>query len=397
MTRILFVDDEPAILEAMRRMVHGQSRDWDTQFVTSGKAAIDLIAQNPVDVIVADMQMPDMDGAKLLLAVKQRWPAVIRIMLTGYSDQDSVVRASVVAHQLLGKPCESQVLRQTIGRTLALREVLRDKALRQTVSSIDRLPSAPRIYSQLSGMLSSATASTDQIAALIQQDAALAGKVLHLANSAFFGSFRAISSISQAVALIGTSMLRSIVLSVETQDAFKLSSPEVKAYVDSLQAHGALCARIASSLYTQAPGRDTAFSAALMHDIGKLVLASCKTEAFTEIRALAQSSGRALHDVEREGFGVTHAEVGAYLLGLWGLPYAVIEAVAFHHRPELLGGAGFDPAGAVIMANALAHDLETDAPGSGPAPEALLLLAKDRGVEDRVDAWRVKARELAGD
>jgi HD-like signal output (HDOD) protein/CheY-like chemotaxis protein len=398
MTRILFVDDEIAILESLRQMVNAQSNDWDTQFVASPKVALDLMEQSPADVVVADLKMPEMDGAHFLRTVKQRWPAAVRIMLTGFADQDAVVRASVVAHQLLAKPCESQLLRQTIGRTLALREVLRDRALRQSVGSIDRLPSAPRIYSQLTIMLSNGIASTEQMADLIEQDAALAGKVLHLANSAFFGSFRAVTSIQQAVALIGTNMLRGVVLAVETRDAFKIKDAGLRRYVEEVQIHGATVARIASRLYIRAPGRDAAFTAGLMHDIGKLVLASCKPETFAEVLAMSRDSGRPLHEVEKQGYGVTHAEIGAYLLGLWGLPYAVIEAVAFHHRPELLGTASFDPAGAVMVADALAHDRERDpVDPPGPAPESLVALVRDRGVAEHLEEWRKLTRELAED
>ena len=120
MKRILFVDDEPAMLDALRGRLHRLRDKWEMTFVESGPRALVEMEQKPADVVVTDMRMPGMDGAQLLMIVRQRWPQAVRIVLSGYAEQAHVMRLVPVAHQFVSKPCDTHELERDIDRCLDL-------------------------------------------------------------------------------------------------------------------------------------------------------------------------------------------------------------------------------------------------------------------------------------
>jgi DNA-binding NarL/FixJ family response regulator len=118
MYRVMFVDDEPRVLEALRRSLHWQTRVWDMQFMASALAALAQLRSCPVDVIVADFRMPGTNGGQLLRAVAQRWPATGRLLLSGHTDEDDLNEAVSVADRCLDKPCSRSTLVAAIEQSL---------------------------------------------------------------------------------------------------------------------------------------------------------------------------------------------------------------------------------------------------------------------------------------
>src|SRR5208283_4746248 len=105
MKSVLFVDDEPYVLDGLRRMLHGYRGEWRMKFTTSASQALQFLAETPCDVIVTDMRMPDMTGAEFLARVAQLYPQVVRIVLSGMCDRQQSLALAVSAHQFLAKPC----------------------------------------------------------------------------------------------------------------------------------------------------------------------------------------------------------------------------------------------------------------------------------------------------
>jgi len=141
--RILFVDDEPNVLQGLQRMLRPLRDEWEMTFVSSGAEALQRLAQAPFDVIVSDMRMPNMDGAQLLTEVMQRHPEVIRIVLSGQANQEVVMKAVGPTHQYLAKPCDPESLKALVSQTSALRGLLTDATLKGLVASMKSLPSLP--------------------------------------------------------------------------------------------------------------------------------------------------------------------------------------------------------------------------------------------------------------
>lgn len=119
MKRILFVDDDPAILRSLRAAFRNDRHRWDTMFAPGGHAAMSLLAETSFDLIVSDMRMPEIDGVTLLEYVREQFPAMGRVILSGSTDHEDIRRALVCVDELLAKPCSTKQLRETIERLLA--------------------------------------------------------------------------------------------------------------------------------------------------------------------------------------------------------------------------------------------------------------------------------------
>jgi len=312
--RLLFVDDETDVLDAIGDLLRSERRRWDVHFAASGAEALDLLAHQPFDVVVSDMRMPTMDGAQLLAEVRARFPDVIRIVLSGHADRTALGRAAPIAHQFLAKPCECDTLRSVLSRACAARAMFDQPEVRTLIGSLGGLPSPPTMYVDLLEVAADPRTGDVDVAHVVERDPAMTAKVLQVANSPLFGARRAISSPRQAVGLMGLELLLTVVLGVETLGRFATGLPGKS--VEALQRSAIGCATVARAIGASCRRGDKAFTAALLRDVGKAVI------------ALAQDRATAA--------AIDHAAVGACLLGLWGLPLPVVEAVAYHHEPQRL-------------------------------------------------------------
>lgn len=391
---ILFVDDEQAVLDGLRNLLRKQRTIWKMSFVTSGAAALEHLAKEPVDVVVSDMRMPQMDGATLLKEVQQRHPSVVRIVLSGFSEMEAALRTVPVAHQFLSKPCEPQHLQSVIERSCALHTLLADAELRRVIGSLKQLPSAPRTYHELTGALANPKTSAEDVACILEKDIAMSAKVLQLVNSGFFGLGRRMTSVHNAVSYLGFSMIKNIVLSAEVFSQFE-GLPGVPGFsIERLQLRSAVAAGFARKLLRDKQAADDAFTAAMLADIGLLALAAGRPEHLKAILVRAVNEQTPLYVAEHAQGGMTHAEVGGYLLSLWGLPYSVVEAVTNHHGPRRVSCAGFDVLAAVHVAVTLAEQAihGADEPPAAAIDEGFL---EGLGMKDKLEGWCATMSEAA--
>lgn len=395
--RILFVDDEPQILDGLRHRLHRQRKQWEMLFAESGKAALEILERETVDVIVTDMRMPKMDGATLLKTVQQRYPRVVRIVLSGHAELETSLRTVPVAHQFLSKPSEPGVIENVIERACNLQSLVNDDIVMRTVGKIDTLPTLPRVYSELMAALANDNSSTDNVARILKQDMAICAKTLQVANSAFFRLPRSIAKIEEAVHYLGLNTIKKITLAVEVFQQRPGHSRLPRGFsMDALQKHALLVGQLSSGFFSERQLKEDAFVVGLLHDIGKLLLAVELPEHFEKVLQEMKQSGCSMHATEQEVWGVTHAEVGGYLLGLWGLPHPIIEAVANHHAPSRVASKEFGIFAAVHIADALVHD-ELDSREADAFTTNLDVSFLDHlGVTDKVDAWRENVRRQLG-
>lgn len=358
MKRILFVDDDSNILDGIRRMLHADRKRWEMVFSLGGEAALQACDAGRFDVVVSDMRMPGIDGATLLEQVRDLHPDTARIALTGYSEDALINRALSVVHRFLVKPCNASDLRNTIERMCTLQELLTTPEIRNIVGTISDLPSLSSTYQSLTRAIQDPNASIMQVANIIEQDVAMSAKVLHLVNSAFFGLAQSVTSLFSAVSYLGMETTKNLVLATE---AFKVFVPDKRVPIstyESLERHAHNTACITSALPIDAKERDVAILAALLHDIGRLFLASKMPDAFCAVQARVMSDGCKIYQAEEEILGTSHAEIGAYLLGLWGIPNSIVETIAHHHHPTRIVHTGFDSLMAVYVAGLLATEHE---------------------------------------
>lgn len=391
MKRILFVDDEPNILQGLSRMLRPMRTEWEMIFVQSGQEALDLMAQGPVDVIVSDMRMPRMDGATLLTEVMKRHPNTVRFALSGQSDKDTIFRSVGTAHQFMAKPCDTEMIKMRINRAFALRDLLGNENLGQLVSQVLTLPILPELYAKLVTELESPEASVGTVAKIIETDVGMTAKIVQCVNSAFFGTRQHISSPTQAATLLGLDTIRSLVLmagvfSQEPEQRLPARFSLENLWHRSMTV-GALAQAISKSEEEDDKDAGSAFTAGLLHDLGVLVLASNCPGEYDEVLKRVEESDVSLTKAESEAFGSAHGEVGAYLLGLWGFHDPVVEAVAFHHCPSECLGRKFSPLTAVHVADALEYETAGNDKGKDSPVVDSAYLAR-LGLQDRLPRWR---------
>ena len=396
MRRILFVDDEPRFLETLRHILRPQRHEWDVAFAHGGEAALALMEAASFDVIVSALRMPGIDGAALLDRVRKEHPQVVRIILSGSTELSTALRVVPIAHQFLAKPCDIKTLRVAVERACHLKALLHDNSIRRTVGGLEGLPSVPRTYHALTLALADPDTSIEKIARIVELDVGISAKILQLVNSAFFGAARSITNIQSAVGYLGISTLKSLVLSEEVFRVFAPKGPIEGFSMEALQSHARLTSYIAAHLPVPNHLVDIAMVSGMLHDVGKLIMAWKLPESFKRLIEVGRQEQCPLHILEERENGFSHAEIGGYLLGLWGLPYAVAEAVALHHAPDRVDHLSFDAAAAVYIANLLANEL-----GSSPALPTEAGLPSDQeylislGVGKDIPQWRAMAAEAA--
>ncbi len=353
---VLFVDDEEMVLQGLQRSMRAMRNDWDMTFVNSGAKALAFLETTPVDVIVSDMRMPGMNGAQLFAEVAKRFPQTVRLILSGHADQELILQCTGSTHQFLSKPCDPETLRSTIHRAMDLESSVKNVRLQQLVARMDHLPSVPSLYTEIVEKMNDPDAALDDVGVIIAKDPGMTAKILKLVNSAFFGLRREVSNPTDAAGFLGLDTIKSLVLSLHAfsqYESIKTDGFSLSALWNHCLATAAAAKRIAQLEKADLKIVDQAFAGGLLHDAGKTVLAVNFPDQYGKTVQAAQAQCIDPLAAEQEAFGANHADVGGYLLGLWGLPVPVVDAIALHHQPKRSADAAFTPLTAVHAANAL--------------------------------------------
>lgn len=393
--RILFVDDEPLVLNGLQRTLRKMRDVWDITFVSSAREALAILEHNSMDVIISDMKMPEMDGSQLLAEVKQRHPHIVRLILSGHVEQETTLHSIQFAHQCLSKPCDVELLKQTLAKLFSLRDILSDDAIKKIVSQIESLPSLPSIYTEIMAEMQSDDPSIKNVGVIIGRDVSMTAKILQVVNSVFFGLPQRIGNPQQAVMLLGLEAIKSLVLSVKIFSEF--SQKEYSWFnIDAIFNHSISVSTYAKAIVKREQMHQDLINyslmAGLLHDLGKLILATNFKDTYRQVLTESRNSDHKLWELEHETFGTSHAEIGAYLMGLWNLENSIIEAIAFHHCPSNSASSQLGLLTAVHVANALDHEEDASQDQEMKLqydPEYLDRL----GVSDRITEWRRVCRE----
>lgn len=331
MRRLLLVDRDPAVVFGLRSLLRRYRGEWEVVTATSAQAALAHLGSSPFDVVVSDTGIPGDDGTELLETVQRRWPESVRVLLSADASPERALKAVPSAHQVLSKPCEAAQFEQKMVEICWLGDLIADPAMKRMVAGMSSLTARPALYDRLRTALEQPRVDLAQVGRIVESDMAMVAKILQLVNSSFFGLGRQVVNVGQAVAYLGTSALEALVLSASI-GSVALPKPVPRFNAEAVQSAAEERAARARSL-APARLRDSAFTAALLADIGQLVLACAAPAELGAVLAAAEAQHRPLHQVEQDMWGFGHARAGAYLLGLWGLPVNVVHAVDRHHDP----------------------------------------------------------------
>lgn len=355
MKQVLFVDDEARILDGLKRLLRPVRDRWEMHFESSSEQALKRIEAEHFDVVVSDMRMPTYTGVDVLRHAKQHCPDAVRIGLSGYADAQLALEAAQVTHQFLAKPCDSGQLVGAVDRVVRLQERLGDASLRKSIGSLSRLPSLPSLYLRITEEAAAPNGSVESVGEIVGQDLAITAKVLQLVNSAYFGLRAEVTSPVQATKILGLDAIRAIVITVELFASLEedVAVHDVQQLWQHSFAAGSVAKSAARALGLERKIVDQALLAGMLHDVGKLIEMSQIQEAYAQVQTMVAEQGLSSLEAERQILGCTHADIGAYLLTLWGFPSPVIEAVAYHHHPADSLDTDPTPLTAVHLADAL--------------------------------------------
>jgi len=398
MRRVLFVDDEPSVLHGLARLLRPMRDSWNMTFSESGREALELMQAESFDVVVADVLMPEMNGIELFAQVSELFPATVRILLSGRSDRDALLESVEHAHQSLSKPCDPQTLKSTVDRACFLRGLLTSERLLRLASQIRSLPSLPALYVQIQEELAKPESSMEAVGRIIARDVAMSAKVLQLVNSAFFGLRRSVSDPVEAAVFLGLDTIKALVLSAQVFSQFDPDA--VPGFsIDELWEHSLRTGNWAR-VVALAEGCDKStaeqcFTAGMLHEIGRLVIATNLPEKYLRARALAHKIEQmAVAEAERRVLGASHDVVGGYLLGIWGLPHPIVEAIACLHRPDSCPHEGFSVLTALHAANAIDVEMYGEVGQEGETRLCTAYLER-LDLLGRLEVWREACRAAA--
>lgn len=368
--RILFVHDDAATLAALEHALGGNRGEWTVEVARTPADALERLAASRFDAVVADAGRRGMGGSFLDdAAVRQ--PRAVRLLLSTSGGRAMLMRAGGSAHQHVSSPVDLQSAFERLESTFALGELLDDARLQAVVGRLKAVPSLPSVYVAIMAELRQEEPAGQRIGELVAKDAGMSAKLLQLVNSPFFGLRMEVTDPAHAVQMLGLETVRALVLSMHIFEQFDERSIAryrlARVWRHSLSA--AHCARLVARLHDpKAEAVGEATTAALLHDIGKLVLASGLKDEYGAAVARAEQARTAQWEAERELLGATHAEVGAYLLSVWGLPDPIVEAAAWHHRPSACPSPRFGPLGVVHVVDAIEHEAHpADTVGAAPS------------------------------
>jgi len=226
------------------------------------------------------------------------------------------------------------------------------------VEDVDSLPSLPSIVMKLIEVVNASDSSAEDAADLIEKDPALTSKMIRLANSAFYGIPRSISSVTSAVVVLGFNTIRSLVLSASVA---KIFDGKHTIDIDRFWKHSVVTAMASKIIVRHLMGvrlmdPESAFCAGVLHDIGMLIFSQYMSDDYAKVCEYAKANTIPLIEAEDKILGVNHAKIGKILADRWSLPLDLEYAIVHHHAPEEADKA-IQLVNVIHLADTISHDL----------------------------------------
>ena len=331
--KLLLVDDEENVLRALERIF--VPAGYQVFAATGGEAALELMINEKVDLVISDMRMPGMDGHQFLKQVRSLYPTTMRAILSGFAEGKDVINClrDGSARMYILKPWDNAKLLAEVEKLLYLGELFSQRQLLEVFNNLRDLPTVPELYSRVSALIEE-DAGVEEIARVVEQDQTVAAKLLQVANSVYYNM--STGSVRQAIVYMGLTNLKTVVLGLTVLK--QLDGMHGGFFSkDVLWDHADRVNRMTHTIFERCLGRtmkDSEATAGLLHDIGRILLLKDYAQPYAGVaRSVFQNKATTFRDTERSLMGISHDEVGGFLLNWWSLPHPIVEAAMFHHDP----------------------------------------------------------------
>ncbi len=393
--KILFVDENSEQLTELEALLANELDRWDISYVEDGLSAIEKLENEKFDVVVTDLHMPIIDGHQLLVIVRERFPSVIRIVLSDSNNQKDILEVAPLVHRFITKSSSVNLLKRTIENTLYIHVDLDNSAIRKVLIKTTSLPSVPIVYNTLMEQIEHADFSLKDAADLISSDAGLAANILKHVNH--LGLDCEVSDIDQAVTLLGLDVIRGIALTTHIfHSVGDINIPHfsLKEYMEQSFLTALFAKQIVLIEEESRHLADEAFIAGLLHQLGTLVFVTNFPEKYSAVLERVFNADRPIISVEDNLLGISHPKVGAHLLALWGMSESILNGVAFYAAPSEIEYREFSTITAVYAAVKMAkyymshdvNDVEQIAPYDFSSDTYLTV----NGLEEQCSRWALE-------
>lgn len=388
---VLIASRDERLLLQIKAVRESLAKEFQFAVAFSEDAARQCLEQSRVNVLLCSTDI-DGDVHQLVQKCMQDYPNCIRIVHCPTSELEDMWRSFHHIHHIMDATASDTAMQTTLRRMVELRTYLQNTAIDRVVQRIPHLPSAPKLYEDVNLLLHNPRTSVRDLAKTISQDRSISSSVLETINSAFMSEEYEVKSIQQAIAYVGISTVQCLLLATDVFLGFDEGDPSASQEIlvqDRVQRHAVRVGVLARSILKDNPvDREHAFAAGLIHDIGQLLLATYLPIPFRAAQRISKEQGIPLHQAEESLYGITHADLGAYILARWGVPYVIVEAVAFHHVPSKMPTPqGLGPCAAVHIADVLIGEGRADLPFD-------LNYLKAHQLEDKIPLWRSTGNEV---
>ena len=331
--KLLLVDDEENVLRALERIF--VPAGYQVFAATGGEAALAILINEKVDLVISDMRMPGMDGHQFLKQVRSLYPTIMRAILSGFAEGKDVINClrDGSARMYILKPWDNAKLLAEVEKLLHLGELFSRRQLLEVFNNLRDLPTVPELYSRVSALIENESG-VEEIAHVVEQDQTVAAKLLQVANSVYYNM--STGSVRQAIVYMGLTNLKTVVLGLTVLK--QLDGMHGGFFsIDVLWDHADRVNRMTHTIFERCLGRamkDSEATAGLLHDIGRILLLKDYAQPYAGVsRSVFQNKATTFRDTERSLMGISHDEVGGFLLNWWSLPHPIVEAAMFHHDP----------------------------------------------------------------
>lgn len=336
--------------------------DWTTTCVTSEAEALARLEAGSFAAFLVDFNLGSPDASELLNQSLEKCPDVTRFLFACEADLALVAAKVIGEHEILPKPIDGTTLKSRIEGGLSDLEP-RQAVPAQSVEDSASQDEHSLVCAEVLQALESSTVTCRQVGAIIARDASLTQELVQLTRSTYLGLPGNVTNPVEAVEVLGLETVKALVMARRfLAEHAHLSSCYLSP--DTIWQHSINVAQIARDLVLfETRNRalaSQALAAGLLHDLGKIVLATNFDDLYGRVHSLARKQPVALWEIEKEMFGASHGEIGACLLGMWNMSSEIVDAAAFHHEPPLGEHDQLTPLAAVHIANVLEHQRRSD-------------------------------------
>lgn len=337
-TTLFLVDDEEAILSSLYRLFRREG--YNIVRFTSAKEAIQQFTNYPVDIIITDMRMPEMNGLEFLKIAKEICPEAIRVILSGYEEKEIVLGAlsNNYAHKYFLKPWDDSMLKEFISKTIRFQVELRNEKLSTALFVFNHLPSSKKFQTRIMSFLNKEDSSLNDLVEEVNKNPSLTAKVLQVANSVYYGSHKNISSIRDSIIFIGTAHVHILASAVDMSQSMLTGLPiEVQKHIEIFWEQAlrrASFARKIAEEWDKTIDSQIVYVASLLQDIGLLLRICNDQEKYEKLLTIQKSENQTLSYADARIFPISHEQISAEILRLWNFPDELINAVREHHSEQ---------------------------------------------------------------